>query len=347
MARHNRDGAADRRQATLQDVADRSGVSVSTASRALNGVTTAASTATIDRVLAAARELHYVPNAQAVGLRRKTSKVVGLIVADIMNPFFAAIAVALEQSLLERGYGLLVANTGNSTEMERRYVKTMAEKRVEALVVAPTSDTSEHLSSLQRLGIRLILIDSKVSGIDVDCVLVDDHHAINRATRHLIELGHHDIGYISGHQRILSDQDRLGGYRQALEDAGLQYRPELVVRGDFTQRGGYQAAAMLWSSAHPTAIVSGNNFMTIGVLRWAKAAGVDIPGQLSLVSFDDMDSFDLVSPSVTAVQQPVAEVGALVSELVTGDHTAPVPYVLPTRMVVRESTARPGSGTDT
>lgn len=330
-------------QVTLQDVADLSRVSASTASRVLNSVPRAASPETAQRIFDAAKALNYVPNAQAAALRRQSSKVVGLVVADISNPFFAAIAVGLEQRLLARGYRMLVANTGNNPEVERRYVHTMAQNRVEALVVAPTSDEYDHLVEAQRLGIRLVLMDTKITGFDADCVLVDDEAAIFRAVTHLIDSGHTRIAYISGHQRILSDLDRLTGRSGALAAAGLEDDPELVIKGDFTELGGYRAAARLLSLEHPpTAIVASNNFMTIGVLRYALANGVNIPDELSLISFDDMDWFDIVKPGITAIRQPIDDLGALISDLVVQAPRSErgVAYVLPTTMTIRESTGQ-------
>jgi DNA-binding LacI/PurR family transcriptional regulator len=302
----------------------------------------AASSETAQRIFDAAKDLNYVPNAQAAGLRKQSSKVVGLIVADISNPFFAAIAVGLEQRLLEAGYGLLVANTGNRLDLERRYVQTMAQNRVEALVVAPTSNEGAHLEEARRLGIRLVLMDTRISGLDVDYVLVDDEAAIFRAITHLIDTGHERIAYISGHQKILSDLDRLKGRAAALAAANVKDYPDLVVRGDFTEAGGYQAAARLFSLREPpTAIVASNNFMTMGVLRYALAAGIKIPEELSIISFDDMDWFDIVKPSISAIRQPVTEIGALIGELVAegarSDHG--VTYVLPTTMTLRDSSA--------
>ncbi|MEJ1089980.1 LacI family DNA-binding transcriptional regulator [Microbacterium sp. Mu-80] len=329
---------------TLQTIADLTGVSVSTVSRVLNKVDNAASPETAHRIEAAAERLGYVPNAQAAALRTGASKVVGLIVADIANPFFATIATTLEQSLLERGYGLLVANTGNNTDLERRYVTTMAQNRVETLVVAPTSNDPRHLDEARRLGIRILLIDSRVDGVEVDCVLVDDETSIRKAVDHLTSLGHRQIGYISGHQRILSDLDRLRGYTRGLAAAGIEGDSELVIRSDFTELGGFRAAARLMALAEPpTAIVASNNFMATGVLRYARANGICIPEALSLVSFDDLDWYDLVTPRITALTQPIEAIGKLVSDLVSNtDDTAPgVPYVLPTSLTLRDSTAPP------
>ncbi len=336
--------SAPSRSATLRDVAELSGVSVSTVSRVLNDVANAASPVTIERIMSAVRTLSYVPNMQAAGLRKQAPGAVGFIVPDISNPFFAGIALTLEHSLLERGQGLLLANTGNSTDLERKYVRMMSEKRVAALIVAPTSDKKDHLEAIRKLGIRLVLIDSRVTGLDVDCVLVDDHAAVERAVSYLTRLGHTRIGYISGHLRIKADVDRMEGWQSAVAKAGLENRPELTSPGDFTVSGGYQAAARLWAlDDPPTAIVAANNFMAIGVLRWAQTNDVKIPQQLSLISFDDMDWFDLVEPGLTAIRQPVQEIGNLISDLLGGvsDGGASVPYVLPTQMVVRGSTASP------
>lgn len=332
------------RMVTLNTIAEEARLSVSTVSRVLNRVPNAASAATTARVLSIAESLGYVPNAQAAALRTGTSMAVGLIIADISNPFFAEIAVALEQRLLQRGIGLLVANTGNNPDLERQYVRLMAQNRVQALIVAPTSNEGEHLKEAQRFGIQVVLIDTPIEGLDVDSVLVDDEQAIEGAVAHLIGLGHERIGYISGHQRILSDVERLKGWSTALEKAGLEVDRELVVSGEFTELGGLRAASRLLALPEPpTAIVAGNNFMAIGAIRSARARGVRIPDDLSLVSFDDMDWFDLADPMITAIRQPVEEIGTLVSDLVLAGKKSSrgVNYVLKTSIIVRESSAPP------
>jgi LacI family transcriptional regulator len=332
---------------TMQDVARKAGVSTATVSRVLAGVVGAASDDTCRRVRQVAGRLGYVVNGLAAGLRSQQSSSVGLILADVSNPFFGQIASGIEQTLTGGGYGLILGNTSNRIEDERRLLRLMMEKQVDAIVLASSAAEGSHIHEVLARGMPLVLVDTELPGVDVDAVVVDNRAAAKAAVEYLLDDGHLQIAIVTGALRAAFDRDRLLGYQDAFAARGLRAQPWLELRGDSTTVGGRRALTeALQRGSQPTAVFVTNNLMTTGAIAAILGAGLEIPGDISILGFDDMDWYPFFNPSITAIAQPAYEIGCVAGQRLLERLNAVAPalpkrFVLDTRLVVRGSTARP------
>ena len=324
----------------LQDVARAAGVSPATASRALHRPDLVA-LRTRERVEQVALELGYRPNVLARGLRTRGSRTIGLIVTDILNPFHATLAKGVQDAAEAQGYTVLMFNSDEQPGKERRALETLHGHLPMGLIVVPTARTRENLSVVS--GLPTIELD-RASGLKgAHTVMVDNVAGAREAVTHLTGLGHRRVGMIVGNQDVSTARERLQGYREALETAQVPYLEELVLPGDHREQGGRLAALRLLSGRErPTALFVGNNEMTVGAVLAARELGLDIPGDLSVVGFDDSRWAQTMSPALSVVSQPTYELGQLACQhllsLIAGQ-----PCVdsvrLPTRMIYRQSTA--------
>ena len=324
----------------LQDVARAAGVSPATASRALHRPNLVA-LRTRERVEQVALELGYRPNVLARGLRTRGSRTIGLIVTDILNPFHATLAKGVQDAAEAQGYTVLMFNSDEQPGKERRALETLHGHLPMGLIVVPTARTRENLSVVS--GLPTIELD-RASGLKgAHTVMVDNVAGAREAVTHLTGLGHRRVGMIVGNQDVSTARERLQGYREALETAQVPYLEELVLPGDHREQGGRLAALRLLSGRErPTALFVGNNEMTVGAVLAARELGLNIPGDLSVVGFDDSRWAQTMSPALSVVSQPTYELGQLACQhllsLIAGQ-----PCVdsvrLPTRMIYRQSTA--------
>ena len=324
---------------TIRDVARDAGVSQATAARALGGYGYA-SPAVRGRVRESASRLGYTPNGVARALVSRATHTVGLVVGDIENPFFAAAARCLSDVLEAAGYTVLLANADERADREALAVEALRRRRVDGLAVVPAPGT--RLADVARDGAPLVQLDRYVRGLAADAVLVENAAGAAGAVAHLIGLGHRRIGIVSDTPRISSSSERLHGYRRALAAAGIPADERLVAIAGPTQADGHRAARdLLAGSDRPTALFTANNFMTVGALLAARELGLRIPDQLALVGFDDLDWTALVDPPLTAVSQPVGELGRVAGERllarIRGDSRPARRLRLPTTLVVRGS----------
>jgi LacI family transcriptional regulator len=331
------DGGEPRRQATVRDVAERAGVSQATAARALGGYGSVSARAR-RRVTDAAAALHYQPNDVARALASGAKRTIGLIVADVENPFFATAARGLSDVIEEFGYTLLLANSDENIDRERRAIEVVR-SRVDGFVLSPTSDASG--AALDSQHSHVVLLDRGIRGLSIDTVTVENAAGARRAVEHLLGLGHRRIGVIADSPDIHSTDQRLRGYRTALRTAAIEVDPELISIGSSTQQGGYEAAMRLLQRSPPQAIFATSNFMTAGAVHAARELGLRLATDLALVGFDDTDWATLIDPPITVVRQPVAEMGRAAGELLVerlGGATVPARRVrLKTELVIRRS----------
>ncbi|MFE2633088.1 LacI family DNA-binding transcriptional regulator [Streptomyces sp. NPDC059374] len=301
--------------ATMADVARSAGVSVATVSHVLNG-TRPVLPHTRQAVLDAVDELGYTPNTLARSLVTSRTRSIGLAVSAISNPYFTEILQGVEAAALERGYGLLIADPHDDPRHERKVAQLLHERRVDGMIVAPSPDPRELLSYLGRHKVPAVLLD-RVVDLSSDGSLVCDQICAEsaaptaRLVTHLAGLGHRRIGMVAGLPGLSTTVERLAGYRDGLAAAGLAYDGDLVVHGDSESPGAEQAtAALLALASPPTALVTANNAMTIGVLRALREHRLSVPGDIALCCFDDFAWADLFSPRLTAIAQPSREIGA-------------------------------------
>jgi len=327
---------------TIKDVAKRAGVSQATASR-VAGNYGYVSIAKRRKVLAAIRELGYHPNRIARSMVTKSTQTVGLVVTDIENPFFAQLVRGVEDVTWEYGYTLILANTDEDTQRESAILTTLQEKMVDGLILVPASSRHSAIrAALVEQGIAMVLLDRAVDGLEVDKVLVDNENGACQAVSHLIGLGHKRIGMILDNLDITTNIERLAGYHAALAAHDLPVEKNLVQSCQFTRQSAHTIALeMLRQPDHPTALFTANNFMSIGALRAIQEIGLNIPEDISVVGFDELEWNQLNCPQLTVVAQPVHEMGMVAGERLIarlkGDKTSALEIRLKTKFILRQS----------
>jgi LacI family transcriptional regulator len=301
---------------TIKDVAKLAGVSISTVSVALNGAANV-SPELMERINAAVAQLDYTPSATARSLKRGVTKLIGLLVADITNPFYSEMMEVIEAEAQRGGYSLILANSAQDVDKERTYLRLMQSHRVDGLIVSVSARSSrETLVDFQRTKIPTVLVDRTFPGLTFDSVLLDNQAAGMAAVDLAIGMGHRRIGIIGGPSGISSSEERLRGYRDALAAAGIPFDPALVAPGDFTIDGGYEAARLLLTLPRPpTAMFSANNSMAIGMMRCVAEMGLRCPDDISVLSIDDFPWAEAFTPRLTTVAQPLREMGRRVVRL--------------------------------
>ncbi|AMH43450.1 MULTISPECIES: LacI family DNA-binding transcriptional regulator [Burkholderiaceae] len=328
--------------ASLSDVASAAGVSPSTVSRYLNaGIKLPASTS--ERIDAAIKTLRYVPNPLARSLGRGRSDTVGLVIPDIANPFFASLASAVEQAAEEHGQGVLLSATSNSAAREVEYVSRMLRNRVSGLLFVSGHHNSSDLAETLAAAPGLILIDEDVPGIDCSKVFCDNENGGRLAGQYLASVGHKRIAFIGGPEKLRSTTERLTGLREAAEENGANV--VMTCFGNYSPEFGRQAAAqILQSSEEPTAVFVSSGEIAFGLLEALQAADIAIPERLSLIVFDDAGPLHLFNPALTAIRQPIREMGRKAVELAlaeSDENAAFVEFLLPVELIVRASVTAP------
>ncbi|WP_246843149.1 LacI family DNA-binding transcriptional regulator [Allokutzneria sp. NRRL B-24872] len=324
---------------TMRDVADAAGVGVMTVSRVINGGA-GVRPSTAERVREAVGRLGYQLNHAASTLRRRhhASMVIALLVDDIANPFYAALAGAVEEEARAHGFTVLFGSTKEDQVRERELVAAFTARRVDGLIAVPT-DTEPWRGA--PAGTAVVFVDRPANGLPVDAVLVDGRTAAARGVAHLVEHGHARIGYLGDLESIWTARQRLQGYRDAVGEA---FDPALVRQGLRDAASAEQAARELLGSARPpTALFAANDLMTIGAVRAVAACGAGT----AVVGFDDIVLADRLSPPLTVLAQDPVEMGTTAARLlfarIDGDESPSREVVLPATLVVRGSgERRPG-----
>ncbi|HEX6500860.1 MAG TPA: LacI family DNA-binding transcriptional regulator [Micromonosporaceae bacterium] len=329
----------------IRDVARHSQVSTATVARVLRGSGQVSEELT-RRVLAAVEELGYVPNAVARSLTRGRTHLVGLVVPDISNPYFAEVARGLEDEAVKHGYHVLIGSSDLNTNRESELVSAFEARTVDAVVITPTTADPEQIGRLLRRRIPVVFVDRHLPQVPAPAVLTDNADAVRRAVDHLIELGHRDIAMISGPEHFETAADRVEGFRAAYRAHHRRIRRGHLQQGHLGVSGGQAAMReLLATRPRPTACVSFNNLLTIGALTALREAKVAVPHEMSLISFDDLRLFALVDPPITAIAQPAYDMGAKAAELVfrmlDGEEIDAETTILPTDFRLRASCAPP------
>ncbi|MBN9046955.1 MAG: LacI family DNA-binding transcriptional regulator [Rhizobiales bacterium] len=339
------DELTQRKGVTLKDVAAEAKVSRATAARALNSYGYVGDETAL-RVQAAAERLGYRGNRVAQALRRGQLPVVGFVLGDIQNPFFARIAHDLEVSLRERRHNLLLASSEENLAQEKDLFESLRGLSVRGFIVAPTSaDDNAHLETSIREGTPIVLIDRAVGNLACDSVVVDNEGGARKAVDYLIENGHRRIGLLQDETHIVTAQERFVGYRSALETHGIAFDPALISVSPSTIEHGIEATIRLFRQSNPpTAVFTVDSLMTQGALLALRSMGLSIPRDVSLIGFDDFNLATFTDPQITVVAQPVAEIGPLAAEMLldrlAGKKDSPRNVRFPTRLIVRGSVAQ-------
>lgn len=330
----------------MRDVAERADVSVTTVSHVVNE-TRHVSDELRERVEEAMDALGYRPNRLARSLRRGETYTIGVVVPDSSNPFFAEVARGVEDTSFAQRYSVILCNSDGDLEKELFYANVLTAKQVDGILFVAAGVSTEHIRTLQKQQVPLVVVDREIPDVSVDEVLTDNVHGGEMITRHLIDLGHRRIGCITGPSDVTPSAHRVTGYCRALEEASLPFDEEIVLKGDFQYEGGYRGAQrLLMMDDPPTAIFACNDLMAVGVIRAAREMGWRVPADLSVVGFDDVRLASFTSPPLTTVAQPKYEMGVVATELLLermdSRDQPPQHRLLETRLVVRQSTARRG-----
>ena len=330
---------------TIQEVAEKAGVSPTTVSHVVNHSRVVADETRL-RVEAAMEALHYRPNALARSLRRGQTHTLGLILPDSANPFFAEIGHSIEAAAFAQGYSVILCNTEGDLDKEELYVDVLTKKQVDGMIFVAAGEQTDSLRTLLHHKLPVVVVDRDLSNIDIDAVLTDNRQGGYLATKHLIDLGHTRIGCIAGPSHLTPSAQRVIGYRDALIDAGLPVDDDLITRGDFHPESGYHAArSLLDRLAAPTAIFACNDLMALGALRAAAEFDRVVPRDLAVVGFDDIELASFTSPPLTTIAQPKSDLGRLAVEWLIehiADKTRPARReLLPTRLIVRGTCGGP------
>ena len=295
----------------LRDVARRAGVSPATVSRVLNASPTVQPEYQA-RVLSAIEELGYRPNRLAQNLRRQKAEMIGVVVADIENPFFTEMVRAVEDAAYRLGYRVLLCNTDENEEKQRAYLEVLAAERVLGVILSPSNPADAEIGELLNLGIPLIAFDRSVHDPRADTVIADNVGAGRAAARLLLEAGHTRIGFISSPE-IETVVQRLSGYEEVVRSAGLEPR---AAPGWSRIEGGMTAAEQLLGERDaPSALIAGNNLMALGALRALHMHGVRVPREVAFVAIDDPFWSEVAEPPLTTLAQPVREMAESIIQL--------------------------------
>ncbi len=324
----------------IREVALAAHVSVTTASRALNG-TGRISPLTRERVRAVADQLGYRPNELARQLKEGTSYSIGVLVPDITNPFFPELARGVQEVADKHGAVLLLTSTGGEPGRTAEAIAQLRARQVAGAVVVEDRLDDDRLARALA-GLRFVALDRRLDQHGAASVS-SDHRAGGRlAVEHLLELGHRRIAHVAGPQHVTVARERLAGYRDALIDAGTSPDPALVIEADFHEDAGYRAAQELVDrGTELTAIFAVNDLAAIGVMRALDERGISVPAQVSVIGFDDIHLASYFSPGLSTVHQQIAELGRLAAELLLEPGAGGSSRVLPVEVVPRGSTAEP------
>jgi LacI family transcriptional regulator len=337
--------------ATIRDVARLAGVSISTVSLALND-TGPVSAETSERIRQAAKTVGYAPNQVAQTLKSGRSKLIGMIVGDISNPFFSRLLREIERRVLDHGHLIIALDSATDPDRERFILDALSAQRVAGVVLASHGNGPDYTAHIRRLKMPIVLIDHKVEGIEADFVGTDNFLTSAMLTEHLIRLGHTRIAHVSGKLGLWTTMQRIQGFRSTMTAAGLPIDESLIVDGDYLHENAYgEVLRLLTRHDRPTAIVAANNVMALGALQAINDLGFKCPSEVSLAGIDDVPWSAVIQPRLTTALQPVESLaGTAIEWLIEriyarGTHIiAPRERIWLPSLFVGSSTAAPPAG---
>lgn len=331
---------------TIKDIAEEAGVSVATVSNVINKSRYVSSELT-KKVEEAIDKLGYRPNHLGRGLRKGKSNTIALVVSDIANPFFPKVARGVEDCVRENQHCLILSNTDDDPEEEEKYISLLCSQRIDGLILAPSDMTMRSIETVAEQEIPLVIIDRPIQGLNLTQVVSDNLGGAYKATEHLLRLGHKKIAFVGGVPGVTSTDQRLEGYKKALEDNSIKVDDSLIAVGNSQVEDSYNATEkLLKTDSNFTAIFAANNLAAIGVLRRLQQSGIACPDDISLICFDDPDWANAVSPRLSVVAQKPYEIGQQAARILFEQifHDQEVEesrtITLPVTVKIRESTKR-------
>jgi DNA-binding LacI/PurR family transcriptional regulator len=318
---------------TIKDVAESAGVSTATVSRVISG-NGKVSKKLARRVKNTIDSLDFHPNQAARRLRHRKSKIVGVVLSDIQNPFFTSLVVGIESVLQEKGYLLILGNSCEDQNREYQHLNTFLSEQVSGIIFTSSGNDTSYYKKFLAAGIPLIAVDRRPPDLDVDSVQLANEKASFEAVNHLFSEGHRRIGLIAGLESLTTGYERREGYTRAFQAAGIP--------GDFRQDSGYRSMGALLDLADPpSAVLVSNNLMTLGALQKIHERNLNIPNQISIIGFDDIAWASSLRPPLTVIAQPVTEMGIAAANLLLDriqNPDGPLKHLtFETRLIVRAS----------
>lgn len=332
---------------TLKQIAGQLGLSVSTVSRVLSGQSSAyrISRKTEQAVLRAARRADYTPNQLARGLRTNRTNTLGLVIPDISNPFFAGIAHRIENEARRLGYSIILSDSNETTELEIESLRLLQSRKVDGMIVFPVGRESAHLAELREFGMPLVITDRRIPGLDVSSVVSDNFTGAYEAASSLLKAGHRVIACIQGLPFSEPSRERVRGFREAHRRLGWPLDDSLIVGDNFGETTGYvETSLFLKRPVRPTAVFATSNLIALGAMRAIREEGLAIPGDVSMIGFDEAPHSGLLATPLTTVAQDQDAIGRLAVSLLfermrDGESGKARNVVVPTKLIQRESVA--------
>ena len=332
--------------ATMKDLSRETGLGLATISKYFNGGTVRER----NRVLieAAVKKLHYVPNEVARSLKTQHSRVIGVIIPELSNAFITSIISSMEDILRKHDYAVIVCDCRSDPKREKDAVEFLLHRRVDGLINMATDTTGAHLKAPLASGIPVLLIDRLIESLrgKVSAVIIDNVHAASQAVEKLTGLGHRQIGLVLGSPNLYTTNQRLTGYLNALNEAGIKPTEEYIRYGDYTMDGGYQAVLdLLKLKNRPTALFVTNFEMTLGTMLALQHNGVRVPEDLSVIGFDKLELFGEIFPNLTLIRQPQLSIGResanLMLDMLSNEESGGCRIVTLTTELTEGSSVRP------
>ncbi len=329
------------KRVTREDVARLAGVSTATVSYVINNGPRPVASDTRERILRAIAELGYYPNELARSLRIRQTLTIGVVIPDLLNPVYTGLACLLEELCFRKGYVMIVCSTNRQANKERRLAEMLRAKQVDGVVFLPDSESMDALTIFRDAHVPTVILEHDIESMP--CVAIDDYRGGFIGTEHLIHLGHRQIGFIQQQPTYTTSQRRLHGYLNALHDHGIEPDRSLIVTCDSGYRGGMEAMRVLLGRV--TAVFAHNDVIALGVMRAIYDARLTVPGDISVVGYDDITSSAYYMPPLTTVSYPAEAMAHSAARqlfgMLSSDHGAqrPVTEFLPVHLQVRQSTA--------
>lgn len=329
-----------------KEIAAHAGVSQATVSRVINCQPNVREE-TRQRVLKVIEEMGYIPDAAARSLVTQRTTMIGLVISDIVNPFYPELVERVEKLARDSGYAVLLCNTQRDSSKDDTYARFLVEQRAAGVLLASVAPRSPAPQRFSQAEIPFVFVNRYLKDLSVPSVLSDNTGGAFKMTKYLIGLGHSRIAFVRGLPDTTTSQDRESGYRQCLTVHGLEIQEQLLAQGHYTRQGAREAAArLLQLPARPTAIFCANDYMAFGALDAASDLGFRVPEDVSIVGFDNIELSSLKAISLTTVEQPIAEMARrameILLDLIESDASPQEPWVevYEPRLVVRGTSAR-------
>ncbi|MEV8566848.1 LacI family DNA-binding transcriptional regulator [Streptomyces sp. NPDC051322] len=329
--------------ASIKDVAAGAGVSVATVSRALNGHPSVRPD-TRARVLATVEALGYRPNAVARSLRTDRTRTLGLVISDVLNPYFTELARSVEDEARAHGFSVIIGNADEQPAQQDHHIRTLLDRRIDGLLVSPTDGGSPLMLDAAGSGTPMVFVDRWIPGVDVPVVRSDGRAAVRELVAHLHGLGHRRLAIIAGPATTTTGNERIEAFRDALREYGLPLPDAYIGHGDFQADSGRRETNRFLALPEPPEVVfAADNLMTLGAMDAIRGHGLRIPHDIALAAFDDIPWFVHTDPAITAIAQPTGELGraavrALIDRL---EGREPQSAILPARLMIRRSCGEP------